>query len=235
MKRSRSTGGIAARSAVTAVIALSFVAPFACIDPKGDYEEYVDRTDGRRGSQIEDVGVIEVGDADPNADFSGNFLMSCLPLAFRDTPNWSFLFYAEMTVTGGALSATITQVKETATTFSKSETVGNAQVATGVPIADGKWTVDIGAVEVPGDSQRIGTSLIKLANVVYQGRTLSKDRLCAEMQGAAIEPLTQEFNDPGDYCIFVRLDEGAPLPKATLPDGTEYIGFSKEEHICPAG
>lgn len=233
MKRSRSTGGIAVRSAISSLIALSFVAPFACIDPKGDYETYVEKTEGQRGSRIEDVGVIEVGDADPSADFSGTFLASCLPLAFRDSPNNSFLFYVEMAVSGGTVNATITPLKETAATFSKSETVGTPQVKTGVPVTDGRWSLDIGAAEIPGDSQRLGPSLIKLVNVVYQGRTLSKDRLCAELQGAATEPLAIAFNDPGDYCTFVRLEEGAALPKATLSDGTEFIGFSKDEHICP--
>lgn len=205
----------------------------ACVDPKGDYKTYVDRTRDLRGAPVVDSGEVEVGDADPAADFSGTFLASCLPAAAGGNASQSFLFYVETVVTDGAtLDIEITPILETATTFAKSQTVGTPQVAKGIPIVDGTWNAVIGDATVPGESQRIGPSPIVIRNYAYAGRTLSRDRLCAELSGEVISPIPIDFSPPGDPCIFVRLNEGDTLPTAN-EGGTEFVGFTAAEHRCP--
>ncbi|MGZ6094588.1 MAG: hypothetical protein ACXWUG_21305 [Polyangiales bacterium] len=216
-----------------------------CADPKGDFDSYIDRTNGIRGV-IPEGGIIEedtgpVVDTaidtppfDANVDVTGTFFMSCNATLLAGDASKTLLFYTEFTDSGGKLSFNVYPLSETATKFAKSETVGTPQVATMVPVnpMDGTWKTTIGTTVIPGSSQRISDNDLKLENLSYNGRIVSQDRLCAELDGQLVAPFVASFDGPGDICIFVRMAEGADLPMSTQ-GATTYVGYKASEHHCP--
>jgi hypothetical protein len=219
----------------------SFVA--ACADPKGEFDEYIDRTNGIRGVVpeggvvTEDTGASDgaedVPPFDANVDVTGAYFTSCLPTLAGGNASQSLLFYTEVTETSQVLSLTIYPLSKTATTFSKSETVGVPQVISMAPVmADGTWKVTVGEVDIPGTSQRISDSDLKLSNVSYDARITSADRMCAELGGQLVLPFMSSIDSPGDICVFTRLADGATLPVVT--QGSKmWVGFSAADHHCP--
>jgi hypothetical protein len=215
-----------------------------CADPKGAFESYVDRTNGVRGV-VPDTGVsledtapatdsaVDTPPFDANVDVTGNYFVSCLPTLLGGEASQSLLFYAEVTSAGGKLSFNSYPLSETATKFSKTETVGVPQVASMVPIAaSGSWNVTLGTVKIPGNSQRIGDSDLVLENLSYKGHIVSADRLCAELDGQLVSPFAASFDEPGDICIFVRMAPDVDLPTA-MSGSTTYVGYPAAEHHCP--
>lgn len=207
----------------------------ACSDPKSDYQSYLDRTNGMRGTFDASVPETAAFDAPGDTgDFTNTYVLSCLPGLLGGDASKSLLFYSEVSVTAGKLTMKNTPILETATKMSKSQTVGTPHQATDVAIgADGSFTATVGHVEVPGNSQRIGDSLLVLENIVYRGHLLSKDRLCAEIDGQLTSPLMSSLDDPGDWCVWIAVPDGADLPTATDSSGMKYIGFAASEHHCP--
>lgn len=216
------------------VAAIATTAALACVDPNGDYETYLDKTKDIRGV-TPDTGVSEVilGDADLDAG-KQTFWGNCLPNIVTGSPQSSIMYYTEFTFTGGKVDVSILPMKETATVFSKSETVGEAQVATGVAIkSDNTFTAVVGNVKVPGNSQRIGDSELVLTNVSYQARILSDKRICGELQGDVTAPLSSSLDNPGDFCVWIAMADGTTLPTSTDSSGTKFVGIPNEEYHCP--
>jgi hypothetical protein len=224
----RSTGGLSVLMTMLA---------FACVDPKGDFESYIERTNTMRGvvpdTGAVDAPAIEVGDADLDAG-KATYFTSCLPAVFSGTPEISFIFLTELTLAGGKVTMTNYPLKEDATTLSKSETLGSPHSSMEATIAmDNTFTATVGPVNIPGKSQRIGDSELVLADVVYLGKILGKERICAEMNGRSTAPISQDFNGTGDFCISVLLPEGSPLPTLKDAAGKDVAGFTLPEYHCP--
>jgi hypothetical protein len=236
----RRTGGLSVfRVGGAVVLASSLVGlVFACVDPKGDYEDYLERTNGIRGVQP-DTGQVETepfeaGEVDIDAG-KGTYFVSCLPNVFSSSPETSMLMYSEVNISGGKLDFQHFPLKDTATKFAKSETVGTPHGITGVTInADNTYSAKIGgAIIIPGNSQRITDNDLELQNVSFEGRILSTDRWCAELNGNVTKPTPQNLTAAGDFCVIVKMNEGADLPKFTDSSGKEHIGFAGTEYHCP--
>lgn len=235
----RRTGGISVlRVAAAAVLASSLGAlAFACVDPKGDFESYIERTNTMRGVNPDtgtvDAPVFEVGDADLDAGKT-TYFTSCLPGVFLSSPELSFIFLTEVNLAGGKLTMTNYPLKQDATKLSKSETVGTPHSSMESTIAaDNTFTATVGPLTIPGTSQRIGDSDIAMVDIVYRGKILGKERICSELDGRSTAPTTQDFNMPGDFCISVLLDEGASLPTFKDASGKDAVGFAAAEYHCP--
>lgn len=228
---------IARGTLATLVSVSATTAAFACVDSQGDFDDYLDRTKDIRGvvpdTGARDIGSFEVGDADLDAGkqiFWGN----CLPTIVAGSPASSLMYYSEVTFSGGKADVAFYALKETATKLSKTETVGDPQISTGAVIQpDNTFVATIGNVQIPGDSQRIGESLLVLTNVSYKMKILGKERLCAELQGEALSPLKSSLDGPGDICVWKALPEGAPLPTVTDGSGKTFVGIANEEYVCP--
>ncbi|MBI2394907.1 MAG: hypothetical protein HYV09_35385 [Deltaproteobacteria bacterium] len=210
---------------------------FACVDPAGDYESYVDSTKDIRGVTPDagpsDGAPFEAGDTDINAG-KRTYFGNCLPTIVAGSPEMSLMFYGEVTFNGGKIDLAIHSLKETATKLSKSETVGAPQIANGVTLeSDSTFVMTIGDVSIPGSSQRIGPSDLVLKNVSYQGRVLGNERLCAELQGEAVAPLTATLDKSGDFCVWIAMPDGADLPKYKDASGKDFVGIPNEEYHCP--
>ena len=222
-----------------ALASLTAVAALGCADPRGDYDDWLDYTEGKRG--VVDAGPIDstpldVEDTGPGIpDVSGTFIVSCLPTLAGGEAKLSILFYGELKVTGENVDVVLSPLLETATKMSKSQTVGTPLSALASPVTgERNFVAKFGNGTVPGNSQRIGDSNLVFTNFTLQSKIQSKDRLCAELQGELTAPFPQDFNGPGDGCVFVRLEDGADLPTATSGDGkTTWVGFTAAEHACP--
>lgn len=229
---------LARRVVLAAALATATItAALACVDPQGDFDSYLDRTKDIRGVTPDagptDVPPIEVGDADLDAGkqiYWGN----CLPSIVAGSPQMSIMYYTELTFSGGKVDVAIHALKETATTLSKSETVGDPQIANGIEIKpDNTFVATMGGVKVPGNSQRIGDSELVLTNVSYQMKILGKERVCAELQGQVTAPLSASLDGTGDYCVWMAMDDGATLPTGKDPSGATFVGIANEQYHCP--
>lgn len=236
---SRPTGGNSVRRALVAVAfgLTASATAFACVDPAGDYESYVDRTKDIRGVTPDagpsDSVPFEAGDTDINAG-KKTYFGNCLPTIVAGSPEMSLMFYGEVTFNGGKIDLAIHALKETATKLSKSDIVGTSQIANGVALAaDGTFVATIGDASIPGNSQRIGNSELVLKNVSYQGRVLGNDRVCAELQGQATAPLAATLDNPGDFCVWIAMPDGADLPKYKDASGKDFVGIPLDEYHCP--
>jgi hypothetical protein len=235
----RRTGGntvLRATAAVTLASSLALVA-FACVDPKGDFESYIERTNTIRGVTPDtgavDAPTFEVGDADLDAG-KQTYFTTCLASAFSGAPELSFLFMTEFTFAGGKLGLTTWSLKEDATKLSKDQTLGTPHSASDVTInMDNTFKATIGGFTIPGKSQRLGDSDIVLVDVVYEGKILGKERICTELQGRATAPAAQDFNGPGDICISLLLPEGSDLPTFKDASGKQVAGLAGPEYHCP--
>jgi hypothetical protein len=235
----------AGRNTALFFIALSIGPVFvaACADPKGEFDEYIDRTNNIRGVipeggvVTEDTGATDTAEDvppfDANVDVSGTFFASCLPTLAGGNAAQSLLFYMEVTEVSHSLALNIYPLSKTATTFSKSETVGVPQVIPMAAVnADGTWKVTVGEVDIPGTSQRISDNDLTLVNVSYDARITSVDRMCAELSGKLTKPFESSIDGPGDICIFNRMAEGTMLPVVTQ-GAKSWIGYSAADHHCP--
>lgn len=221
----------------TLVSAMATTAAFACVDPQGDFDAYLDKTNDIRGvtpdTGARDVAPLEVGDADLDAGktiYWGN----CLPQIVTGAPQSSIMYYSEVTFSGGKADVTFYPLNEKATKLSKSEAVGTPQTATGIEIKpDNTFTAVMGDVKVPGNSQRIGDSELVLTNVSYQMVIQGKERLCAELQGSVTAPLSASLDMKGDICVWIQMADGATLPTAKDSSGGTFTGIPNEEYHCP--
>jgi hypothetical protein len=231
----RRTGGLSVlrTGGAIALVATLIGVGFACVDPKGDYDNYLERTNTMRGSGAVDATPFEVGDVDVNAG-NATYFVSCLPAVFISVPETSMLMYMEANVSGGKVSFQNYPLKDSATKFAKSETIGAPHGVTDITMnADNTFTANIGTVLIPGKSQRITDSDLEIVNVAYETRILSNDRMCAELQGTVTKPTPSDLMKPGDFCVIVRMNEGDDLPKFTDSTGKEYVGFAASEYHCP--
>ena len=235
----RRTGGkTVLRGAAAATLAFSLGAlAFACVDPKGDFESYIERTSTMRGVTPDtgavDAPAFEVGDADLDAGKS-TYFTSCLPQVFSGSPELSFIFLTEVTLAGGKVQLTNYPLKQDAKKLSKSETVGAPHSSAEATIgADNTFNAPVGALTISGQSQRVGDSDIVMADIVYIGKILGKERICSELNGRSTAPSTQDFSGPGDFCISVLLPEGANLPTFKDASAKDSVGFEAAEYHCP--
>lgn len=236
VRRTGGTSVLRCAGAIALACALAALA-FACVDPKGDFESYIERTNTMRGVTPDtgtvDAPAIEVGDADLDAGKS-TYFTSCLPGVFSAQPELSFLFLTEMTLAGGKVTMTNYPLKEDATKLAKSETLGTPHSTKEATIgADNTFTATVGSLTIPGKSQRVGDSDIVMEDIVYLGRILGKERVCSELNGRSTAPTAQDFNGPGDICISVLMDEGATLPTFKNASGMDAVGFAGAEYHCP--
>ena len=217
----------------SAVALLSMAAMGACANPRGEYEDYLDRTTTLRGS---DVGVSDVVlEVDPSADFSGSYLVGCLPVLVGGDPSLQFMFYIDLKadLAAGTVDFASTALKEDATIFDKAHTTGDPLTKKAIPVTKGQFTATFADASIPGNAQRIGDSNLILKDYSLAMTVTGKDSLCAELAGKIISPLEVDFAPPGDFCIFRRWKEGDAIPKNKGSDGKEFIGFPAADFHCP--
>ncbi len=211
----------------------------ACANPKADYEDFVNRTNGVRGSDAS-VPDVQVDVSASDLDISGTWLGACLPKDIGSDPAYALIFYVDIKFTaeasGGKLDITFNPLKDDSTKMDLAQTCSPPFSAKGVTVsAGGAFDAVVGAITIDGTCQRIGASTLQLTDIVFKSRITSKDRFCAEIDGKLTSPFTIDLNPPGDYCAFARVKVGDDLPTiiANPEAGTKAVGFPVTEFHCP--
>lgn len=203
-----------------------------CVDPRGDYDDYLGRTTTLRGGGDTGAGDV-VLDVDPSADFSGTYLSACLPSLAGD-PQFQFLSWIDIKVDFATNQVSYTQnwLDEAATKFVKTSFVGSPLVTT-VPLTSGKFKIAFANAVVPGTCQRLGPSDLQVTNFSIDYLVTGKNALCGEIAGNLTSPLTYDFAPPGDFCVLKPFKEGDTIPTSKNKDGTSFIGLPQEDFRCP--
>lgn len=221
-----------------ALIALASLVGCAigCVDPKGDYEDYVKATEKYRSSGGSDAALDTSA---PTTVVKGTYYLSCLPnLAFGDI-NKLFRFYVESEYTpmgaGGSLTLRLTPMRirddagnllPAAGLTLKKEASGTLSV-TSVPVAmSGKFTANFMTAMVAATSNPISFRLIEVHDTTVVGVFQSAPdggpgSYCGGLSGQVVAPIMQDLGMPADnVCLFQPLAEGSPLP---MNDKSLYV------------
>lgn len=203
----------------------------ACIPhPDQDFEDYSKRVAEFAPTTAGDGGSFEA-QAPPTESVKGTYYGACLSQLALSQLKKVFNFY---TVTsfepdpagGGKLSLTFQALKLSASQ-GPPETVSSAGVTgekkdvpantPNVSAADGRFTIDLGTMTVPGDANPITGRDVIINSTLLTG-FFGKDRFCARLNGDVVQPLQLTLDPERNICQFVPIKEGDPPPTFTLAD-----------------
>ena len=221
------------------VSAFAFVA--ACLpDPKGEYEDYLERTSGMTGSSST-VADASIDTKPPETAVEALYVGICVTaLAARD-PSQALRFYTETKFTpdpsgGGKITMAVTPMLgwdknvppsgeyTQPKSVSKSETRGATINVADVPVAagQGRFTANLGTVNLNGEANSVSGRDAVIEGTVLDGRFGGGDRFCTTLGGDLTVPYSFKFDPAQNTCIFVKAKEGDPLPT-----------IASEEFVCP--
>jgi hypothetical protein len=204
-----------------------------CVDPQGDYNDYIKRTDKYRSSS--EAGVID--STAPTNAIKATYYLACLPnLAFGDISKL-FRFYAESEFTpavgGGKLTYHLTPMRirddagallPAGTLTFKKEALGTLTV-TDTPVAtNGKFVANFMTAMVAATSNPISFRDITVANTTVTGIFQSAPDggpgdYCGGLSGNVTAPITQDLGAAADnVCLFKPMKDGDPLPVIVVSD-----------------
>ncbi len=180
-----------------------------CPDPKGKYEAFVDET--------KDMRVIPEGPPAGSGikDVTGEF---ALFISTPISPDQPLVFLATATMElgsdGGVLDLSVQPVvgdpKPLAECPEPGTPVGAPLVLEDVAVdLDGNFTADFGEREVEGCGNSLSGSDIT-ATLKLIGTTLTEDKFCGIMEGAATKPFPLPLD--GSKWGAVRVEPGAAMP-----------------------
>ena len=215
-----------ARSVFAGAVAIATVGALssACVNPRDDYDDFLRRTEGVRGVATQpavDAAVQEASAIDGGFT-AAPFFVACLPrlvggklakaLRFAGT-----ISYAPSSASGkaGKIDVDITPLAVGATDLSA--VVGSHIPSLGNVVSnDGAFTADMGKPTVLSAANPISTNDIVFADVFLKAILLRDDFMCAELDGDIVLPEQLDLNDPGDFCVFLRVPAlSGPIPAIT--------------------
>jgi hypothetical protein len=200
-------------------LGLLSVGATACVDPKADYEEFLNRP-----VVVREAGTVDVAQSPCQEvlaqNLNGKYFGSCLV----KTVGTPFSLAVEQTVVPsadgmtGEIAVSFTALRTDAKTMA--DTAGETTVLKPVPVdSECRYREDVGRLVLPAAANSFGTDLESL-DVVLRGKLLTKDRSCSELDGRV--PLAGvTFNDDGDICIYQR-----------APDDGSLLTIPSEEYVC---
>lgn len=215
-----------------ALAVLSAVA--ACTDPKGDFQDYVDRTAKYR--ETSEGGATD--SMAPTTAVKGTYYLACLPfLAFGDISQ-QFRFYVDSefnpSMTGGGkltLHLTPMVIRDDAGNLLpadmlklKNEMKGTLNVMDVPVAANGSFTANFMTAMVDSHSNPISFRNITVENTTVQGIFQAAPDggpadYCGGLSGQVTAPIMQDLGKPSQNpCLFIPLKEGDPLPMKTVDD-----------------
>jgi hypothetical protein len=224
---------------VLGTLGISALAAFvACIpNPQGDYDDYLERTKNEtaptNGGGESDASIDT---RPPEEAVESLYVGICVTaLAARD-PNQALRFYTETKFVpdpagGGKLTMNVAFLRgwDTAnntytspTSVSKSETRGATVVVTDAPVAagDGRFTAVLGTVNLPGEANSVSGRDAVIEDTTLEGRFGGGDRFCSTLGGQLTVPYSFTFDPAANTCLFVKVNEGDPLPAI---DSNEFV------------
>ncbi len=218
-----------------AAFCVSGVAAVACTNPKGDYDEYVKRTEMYR---MTGEGGMTDSTAPTNA-VKATYYLSCLPsLAFNDVSQL-FRFYADSEFTpnmsggGGKITFKLTPliIRDNAgalipanTLTLKDEMTGVLQVMSVDVAANGKFVANFMTAMVDSHSNPISFRNITVENTTVAGIFQAAPdggpiNFCGGLSGDVTAPIMQPLGPVNQNpCLFVPAKLGDPLPLQQAAD-----------------
>ena len=187
------------RTGASVTLALALAALAGCPDPKGKFDDFVNRVPVR--------DMAGGGGGVMAYDVTGKHLMG---IGVNISPDKPLLLLADVKFTsdgkgGGSLDLSLQPLA-----VADKKPVGMAATKTGVPVDTmGRFTADFGEQKVPGAANPITGSDI-VATLVFKGATLSTDRFCGDVEGMATQPLPLDL--AGSTFAAARLLAGDMLP-----------------------
>jgi hypothetical protein len=197
----------------------------ACIpDPKGEYEDYQERTTNL-GPKDEPAGDAAALDSRPPEEVTEALYVGICTtaLALKD-PAQALRFYAKSKYTpdgagGGKLSLSLKFLVGwqngdyiTPSAVSEANTRGNEIVANDVAIANGgRFTAQLGEIGIPADANTISGREAKVRDTVLDGK-FGTGEFCSTLGGHLFVPYDYDFVPKDNICLWVEVKEGDPVP-----------------------
>jgi hypothetical protein len=208
----------------------------SCVDPQGDYDEYLKRTEKYRTTA--EAGAIDA--MAPTTSIKGTYYLACLPsLAFGNIDKL-FRFYVESEFVpnvsggGGKLTLRLTPIKIrddggaliTSGLVLHKEPAGLLTVTDTPVAANGKFVANFMTAMVAATSNPISFRAITVENTTVTGIFQSAPDggpgdYCGGLSGQVTMPIMQDLGAPADnVCLFKPGKDEEPLPALTLADFT---------------
>lgn len=219
---------------VLALVVAGFASGLACIpNPEGDFEDFQERA---RGFAPPPGGGGDAGfdGAPPTQAVEGVYYGACLSQLAFGRLDRVFNFYTKTKFTpdpggaGGTLTLSLQALTLGATggppeTVSAAGLVGpeqaSPQPASPNVTPEGRYTIDLGMVTVPGAANPITGRDVIIMNTKLVGR-FAQDRFCARLNGNVTQPVQLQLEPPRNICQFVPVTEGQATPTFTPADFT---------------
>lgn len=212
----------------------------ACVNPKGDYEDYVKRTESYRMT----AEASAPDSVAPTNSVKGTYYLACLPFLAFGNADQQFRFYAEseftpaMTGGGGKLSLKLTPmiIRDAANCTPDCQLIPNSMLTlkdekkgiltvTDVPVdATGKFTANFMTAMVDHLSNPISDRNITVENTTVQAIFQAApdggpSNYCGGLSGKVVMPIMQDLGMPSqNICLFTPLAAGAMLPARMASD-----------------
>jgi hypothetical protein len=189
-----------------------------CVDPKSDYEEFV-----QRPVVLPEAGTVDVVQSPCQEvlaqELDGNYYGSCLIKAVGLPFALSVVRAVRPSPDGttAEVDVSFTALKVDAKTLA--DVTGGTTVLKPLPIdAECRFREDVGTLILPAAANTLGRDF-EATNVVLREKLLSSERSCAELDGQV--PLASlSFDADGDICVYVRSRDGS-VPTVNM-----------EEYMC---
>ncbi len=207
---------------LTALLACAIpVTVGACVDPKGEFDDFNKRTDGFRQNVPKDGGGVD--SAPPVEAVEGLYLGACLSKLAAGRIDRVLRFYTETKFTPdpggttGKITLKLTALKlgpniGPPPTVSKDQVVGATYTIADSPTnAQGVYAGVLGMVNVPGASNPLSGRDILIENAAVPGR-FAKDRFCSQLSGHVVQPTDIQLDGDANTCIYLPVKEGDPTP-----------------------
>jgi len=210
---------IAVGACLVAGAALSAI---ACVNPRDDYDDFVNRTNGVRGvspSVASDAAPQEAAAIDGGFT-NAPFFVACLPHLVGGKLAKAFRFVGTLsyspTASGskaGKLDVSLTPLTVGSTDLSA--TVGTPITASNVAVGpDGHFIVDFGMQTLKGAANPISTNDVVFQSIsIVNAILLRSDYACGDLNGHVTSPQDILLDEPDNYCIF----EALPSLTGTTP------------------
>ncbi len=177
----------------------------SCVDPKSDYDDWLNRTaDSRAAAQNPDAGLPVDAAPPTDAGFDQQLVMACLPFLAGGNVRDAILFAVSAKFTaspsgGGTLDFSDTPLLIGATDTSM--TTGTGASAMGVAIApDGTGVVNLGPGTIPANANPLGSEVQLTDSALHV--IISGTSMCAGESGHISSPVTADLQPPQNPCIF---------------------------------
>jgi hypothetical protein len=189
---------------VCAVLFL-FASGGACVNPRDQYDDYLDRTADARG------GIAPVSDASfegnaPDGGFMATYAQVCYPHLFMDPSN-ALLFVSQAAFApdgtgGGMLTMTIQPLVKHATDLS--QMTGPATTYMTHVDSSAHFDLNLAPLTLPKEANPIQASDVVFSAAVFHGILQSEDKFCAGFEGQVTSPIMLPLDPTLDFCLFKK-------------------------------